>query len=449
MERIEQQTSTMVERYIAPDGSIRVRAPKPPGRLQRLQRFLFATPERTAVMAAVVACCLKFDVFHWRQNPLAEGRIPASARQPNEHWSAMAEDMIFVRTMTEALGLGEAKTEMGANAIHRSKLNYVFEGADFGGPDGRVAESIDWSDMESIRVTRCSTTKDAITAYMCGAEVATNMDVGKLGSQSHKTPNSGITFLKDYIQCRHQQGSKRNSHRRSVYRIGIGSNDHLSGYSHVFSIVAQPDGTFLWLQSFVGHYSLTTWMKQKDQTKTSGLSGHLTFPELLQKFQKMERLMSIDSWTDQANDDYLDLFNVDKRKESLGDTRARTTVYKWNLDHRLDHFGWDEACEYPLPEDDENISMATAHEGDDAKSNQSPPQENDIDECAIEHIALNDLLKKLEERPIEHTAWTDHLKELTKDMLDHGYGTISIYNSGYSNIETIVVLSDTMVNQEQ
>ena len=116
--------------------------------------------------------------------------------------------------------------------------------------------------------------------------------------------------------------------------------------------------------------------------------------------------MHITSWTDQANDDYLDLFNVDKRKESLGNTGARTTVYKWNPDHRLDHFVWDEACEYPLPEnDEENINQSLPHDDEDID-----------DECAIEHTAWNDLLKKLEESEDE-TALKDLLKNITKEEL--------------------------------
>ena len=57
---------------------------------------------------------------------------------------------------------------------------------------------------------------------------------------------------------------------------------------------------------------------------------------------KVDRLMRIDDWTAQANQDYLDLFNVDKTLENGG-------KISWRVDHRLDYFSWDEACEYPLP----------------------------------------------------------------------------------------------------
>lgn len=118
----------------------------------------------------------------------------------------------------------------------------------------------------------------------------------------------------------------------------------MAGYSHAFSILVQPDETFYWLQSFILHYSLATWMKRNSRSNKSGLAGNLTFDELLAKLDKIDRLMRIDDGTAQANQDFLDLFNVDKTLENGGQN------IKWKIDHRLDHFSWDEACEYPLPD---------------------------------------------------------------------------------------------------
>jgi hypothetical protein len=139
----------------------------------------------------------------------------------------------------------------------------------------------------------------------------------------------------------------------------------MAGYSHAFSIVAQPDGTFFWLQSFISHYSLATWMKKTSTSNKSGLAGHLTFDELLAKLDKIDRLMRIDDWTVQANQDYLDLFNVDKTLENGGQK-------SWNIDHRLDHFIWDEACEYPLSDGYEQESKGRG----DVDAQIDIPQEN-------------------------------------------------------------------------
>ena len=130
----------------------------------------------------------------------------------------------------------------------------------------------------------------------------------------------------------------------------------MSGYSHAFSIITQPDGSYYWLQSFIGHYSLATWMKKKDSIK-SGVAGIMTHDELLDKLDKMDRLMKIDGWTDEANDDYLDLFNVDKNLENARNRKHR----RWVPDHRLSQFVWDEACEYPVPE------KYTLDDGDEAE----------------------------------------------------------------------------------
>ena len=79
----------------------------------------------------------------------------------------------------------------------------------------------------------------------------------------------------------------------------------------------------------------------RNWTKESGLAGHLTFDELMNKLDTIDRLMTIDGWTAQANADYKNLFNVDK---DLG----ATTI--WSPEDRLEMFTWDEACVYALPE---------------------------------------------------------------------------------------------------
>ena len=79
--------------------------------------------------------------------------------------------------------------------------------------------------------------------------------------------------------------------------------------------MAQPDGTYLWLQSFINHYSFATWLQKKDTAKETGLAGHLTYDELLNKLDDIDRLMNIDRWDADANDlYYLDLFGVDMFK---------------------------------------------------------------------------------------------------------------------------------------
>lgn len=302
-----------------------------------------------------IVVCVSVAFFCHRYlnpNPFSNGAIPAAAVTPSQHWERIAGDDMFVRSMTEHLGSSSLasfwKRSSNARLTDIKKDSAVADISiamgtyDFGGPDGHVAEGGDWSDLKYVQGTRCSTTRSGVTAYFCGAEVAGNQDYA-LGS-NRKMPNLGVSSFADFIACRHHQGQKQKDgqHRRSVYRFGIGCKDSLAGYSHAFSIVAQPDGSFYWLQSFIGHYSLQQWMKKTD--------AQLSLGELESKLAQVQRLMNITSWTDQANTDYLELFGVDKNKERMSRHRERRRG-AWNPSHRLEYFVWDEACEYPVPPD--------------------------------------------------------------------------------------------------
>lgn len=163
--------------------------------------------------------------------------------------------------------------------------------------------------------------------------------------QEGKRWNWGVQEFANFLSCRHQQGQERaEDHRRSVYRISIGCKDALAGYSHAFSIIAQPDGSFYLLQSFIGHYSLPQWM-----TTMKDHQARLTLDEILAKLRQVERLMNITGWTEQANMDYYELFGVDKKKEHMRRNKKMDVEIAWQPSHRLQYFLWDEACEYPLP----------------------------------------------------------------------------------------------------
>lgn len=326
--------------YISSDGSVSRHAP--PSRVKSIMHSVLNLSPGTAIGIAIAVISLTRLVDF---GPLANGRIPARARGPEDHWSYMKRNSAFVRTMTEGLKT-KAATKEGKKRLQQSQTFSFMERVDFGGADGHVAEGGEM-DLENIRVTRCSTTRSGITAYFCGKDVATNQDAA-LGYKG-KVPNFGVESFRQYLTCRHRDGHGTGTHKRSVYRLGVGCKDNLAGYSHAFSIVAQPDGTYFWLQSYISQYSLATWMSKADGTKESGLAAHLTYDELMEKLDAVDRLMSIDSWTPDANADYNDLFNVDKDLEAAkGSTRRK--INQWNMDHRLHVFSWDEACEYPLPE---------------------------------------------------------------------------------------------------
>lgn len=345
----------------------------------------------TKIGIGMIVCFLLYFYNNYWNDPFRNGKIPASQRQSTEHEQLfISDDLSFVRKMSDPLTVtyfqrflqstfkndivSNKMTEEGRKIIEEIELKRAFEERiDYGGIDGHIAEKINWNDNESIRTTRCATTRSAISAYFCGRAVATNNDVA-LGNTNWKGYNYGTASLKEYIQCRYYGYKNKNNynnnsnsniiknsddnnrskdnnnnkhHRRSVYRIGIGCTKECRGFAHAFSIVAQPDGNFIWLQSFVTFYSLSTWMKEKDARKESGLSYRLTFQELMDKLDTIDRLMKISRsvWSSESNGYYKDLFNVDQSDNLLRSTRAK----RWNPNHPLDVFTWDEACEYPLP----------------------------------------------------------------------------------------------------
>lgn len=128
-------------------------------------------------------------------------------------------------------------------------------------------------------------------------------------------------------------------------------------------------------------------MKKVDKTKQSGLAGILTHGEIMTKLDGIDRLMKIDSWTTQANTDYLDLFNVDKDLETASGNRGRK-IKKWNADHRLQSFYWDEACEYPVPKIDNGNQIKFKLEDDklEGDAEMGDEAENDVlrnDKCTM------------------------------------------------------------------
>lgn len=361
--------------YIRSDGTVvQGTRPRVTDPLKKACAAFWDLPAHWRAAAIVIFAMLGRQWLH--PNPFANGRIPAASVEPDQHWKRIKEDDLFVRTMTEPLGKGTywqgRKERMHESVQQMAESNdpkhfrILMGGVDFGGPDGHVAEVRDWGDLKYVQGTRCSTARSAITAYFCGAEVAENHDVG-LAVEKRRPYSVGVASFTKFLSCRHQEGERNGSHRRSVYRLGIGCQDILAGYSHAFSIVAQPDGSFLWLQSFIGQYSLQQWM---DKTKFDGSpQAELTWGQLQAKLKQMIRLMDITGWTNQANQDYLELFGVNKGMNA----------HTWKPDQRLEFFVWDEACEYPLPSTQTDDPL-------DQEASSQPSHFDLSDQCVMNNI---------------------------------------------------------------
>lgn len=200
---------------------------------------------------------------------------------------------------------------------------------------------------ESLAATRCSSSRFAVTAYYCGLDVAHNLDQRKgTSSVHHRIGHQGVgdaailsfaAWLRDMHAAAEAAGTP---HPRFVYRLGVSSEDGKAGYAHVWNLVAQPDGSFHWLQSFINHYSLPSWLRQSDARS----ERHLPLETLLYKLELLGQLTRISRWDTFANDAYLRLFNVDMDRARRVDTREAIAR------QRLQTFSWDVACEYPTPD---------------------------------------------------------------------------------------------------
>jgi hypothetical protein len=166
------------------------------------------------------------------------------------------------------------------------------------GGDLTYAVPVPASSVAPQAATRCSSSRFAVTAYCstqgsnprlqtpgksanhpgsfspwtdCGLDVAHNLDQRKgTSSVHHRIGHQGVgdaailsfaAWLRDVHAAAEAAGTP---HPRFVYRLGVSSEDGKAGYAHVWNLVAQPDGSFHWLQSFINHYSLPSWLRQSD-----------------------------------------------------------------------------------------------------------------------------------------------------------------------------------------
>mmetsp|Transcript_27269 Transcript_27269/g.81202 ORF Transcript_27269/g.81202 Transcript_27269/m.81202 type:complete len:382 (-) Transcript_27269:192-1337(-) len=308
-------------------------APRPP--LSPLHKVLLAA-------GVLVAMLLKA-----RSSPFYGGAIPAASVKLGGHWDDILRHPSFTRKMCSYTRT-TPWWRGGFLSLREKSFREHVEAADIGGEHGHEPEPLDTDDnqvggAESMAVTRCTSTQFAVTAYFCGLDVAHNRDSAE---DAAKAPSviggqgigeSEIDKFESWLKAMHALGEARGKHPRYVYRLGVGTEGSEAGYAHVWDIVAQPDGTFYWLQSFVGHYSLPSWMRQSDAKG----ERDLLFETVLHKLEALRELFRIVAWDRAANANYLRLFNVDMDRARRVDKRETA------MHQRLHHFSWDLACGYP------------------------------------------------------------------------------------------------------
>ena len=129
--------------------------------------------------------------------------------------------------------------------------------------------------------------------------------------------------------------------RRPVFRFGFLAYQaqHLG---HVWTVVGQPDGTFLWLQSYIQEYTLGDWMAH---SKARGLNP-MNLTEVRRRVAGLKALERPrpTGWDAELDALYHEMFHVRVgAKINLGFLQSILANYRGGIVH------YDFACEWPLP----------------------------------------------------------------------------------------------------
>ena len=106
--------------------------------------------------------------------------------------------------------------------------------------------------------TRCASTKFALSVYFCGAATANGEELNTWNGWA-----GGLEALRETLESMRMISRKGGVHPAFVYELSLGQRERSDpALEHVWTIVAQPDGTYMWLQSYIQHYTLQKWMKE-------------------------------------------------------------------------------------------------------------------------------------------------------------------------------------------
>ena len=172
--------------------------------------------------------------------------------------------------------------------------------------------------------TRCASTKFALSVYFCGAATANgepNIWNGWAGA---------LQQLRETLESMRMISMQDGVHPAFVYELSLGQRERSDpALEHVWTIVAQPDGTYMWLQSYIQHYTLQQWMKEAMRRGEQ----YLTYDQLAAKLDAYEELRSAAAtgWTARANTLYEELFWVDviKKTGSISFSAANAIEDLW------------------------------------------------------------------------------------------------------------------------
>ena len=317
------------------DGTV-VADDDPRARLRRARQHLPDSLLKYALLAVALAAAYSF--INAPASEAAGGKVPAMSRAPKDHWLHIYYSPFLVRDLSRSSAhqdhsvLGRVK-HLFRPGLKDTKLDDKGREVDYGGADGSAFEEMDIRDPDSVVGTRCASTKFALSVYFCGAATANGDELNTWNGWA-----GGLEALRETLESMRMLSRKGGVHPAFVYELSLGQKERSDpALEHVWTIVAQPDGTYMWLQSYIQHYTLQRWMKEALRRGEQ----YLTYEQLTAKLDKIQdlRAAAATDWTARANTLYEELFWVDviKKKGSISFSAANAIEDLW----------WQIRCKYP------------------------------------------------------------------------------------------------------
>eukprot|EP01084_Bolivina_argentea_P314624 544958_1 len=187
--------------------------------------------------------------------------------------------------------------------------------------------------------TRCATTSYALINYFCGSNEIAENTKSTFYAVKHMIDNKQLNFegnikeiVLDYFI---KTLNDTKSSQQSIYRLYIDQHFDKDHLGHVWVIQTLPNNTYHWYQSFIGKYTLTHWMKKKN-------NSFLNKRELLQRMELIRGIITTHRWSEKINNAYLRLFDVDY-SHMIGKTISHSIIKGSGFDNTI-KFDWSLDC---------------------------------------------------------------------------------------------------------
>ena len=169
-----------------------------------------------------------------KDNALNQGGVPAHERSWDRHWNYIRQWKSFTRDMTSHESWSVRLIDGLSSILYGHGTYATLEDAaserksDYGGRGVPKPEGGRVGEINNFEVTRCSSTRYAVTAYYCGLDVANNANANadtNAQLQMLATSSVGVRSLEKYLtnwEMDTKKRLKKNDTSLRVLRLGVG-----------------------------------------------------------------------------------------------------------------------------------------------------------------------------------------------------------------------------------